>query len=146
MSKLRSGVILEDDEKLVAEIEAELWAASSNPIARFIGAIIKVIYLILGMKKEGYIVLTDKRVIEVVSQKACWVFNTGKEVKYVLPSSVKEVGYTKEGTFLGCFCQCYSLYYDSHTQLTNVQLKGYNEQETIKLVNTFYETIVRAQK
>ena len=91
---------MEDDEKLVAEIEAELWAASSNPIARFIGAIIKVIYLILGMKKEGYLVLTDKRVIEVVSQKACWVFNTGKEVKYVLPSSVKEVGYTKEGTFL----------------------------------------------
>lgn len=145
MSRLKSGVILQDDEKLVVEIEAELWAASSNPIARFFGAIIKLICLIFGIKKEGYLVLTDKRVIEVVYQKACWVFDTGKEIKYVLPSSVKEVGYTKTGTFLGCFCPCYHLYYDANTQSTNVQLKGYNEQETIKLVNNFYDAITRAQ-
>jgi hypothetical protein len=35
--------MLAEDEKLVMEIEAELWASSSNPIARFVGAICKVI-------------------------------------------------------------------------------------------------------
>ena len=47
------------------------------------------------------IVITDKRVVEIIQAKACWVFNQGKNVKYVLPSSVKEVGYTQEGACCG---------------------------------------------
>lgn len=33
MADLKSGLILEPGESLVMEIEAELWATSSNPIA-----------------------------------------------------------------------------------------------------------------
>lgn len=145
MNKLKSGVILNEGEKLVVELEAELWASSSNPIAKFIGACWRIIALIIGIKKKGFVIVTNKRMIEVRQNIACWVFNTAKEITYVLPSSVKEVGYVKEGTFLGCFCQAYFLYYDAFTQRTSVQLKGFNEQQTQALVDTVYTTISQAQ-
>lgn len=145
MANLKSGVLLADGEELIVELEAELWAGSSNAIARFFGEIARIFALLLGIKKRGYVVITSKRVIEVRQSIACWVFNTGKEIKYVLPSSVKEVGYIKEGTVCGCFCQAYSLYYDAFTQRTAIQLKGMHEAEAVDLVNTFYKTIQSAQ-
>ena len=145
MSDLKSGIALSQGEELILEMEAELWASSSNVIARFFGAISRIIAILWGFKKKGYVVLTNKRVIEVRQNIACWCFNTGKEVKYVLPNSVKEVGYVKVGTFCGCCCQAYSLYYDAFTQRTAIQLKGMHEEETIALVNTFYKTIQSAE-
>ena len=37
MAYLKSGLNLEEGENLVMEIEAELWATRSNPIAIFFG-------------------------------------------------------------------------------------------------------------
>ena len=145
MSNLKSGIVLSEGEELILEMEAELWASSSNIIARFFGAISRIVALLFGIKKKGYVVLTNKRVIEVRQNIACWCLNAGKEVKYVLPNSVKEVGYVKVGTFCGCCCQAYSLYYDAFTQRTAIQLKGMHEEETVALVNTFYKTIQSAE-
>lgn len=145
MANLKSGLILGEDEHLVIELEAELWATSSNPIARLIGAVVKFINLILGNKRQGYVVITDKRVVEIIQYKAFWVLNAGKNVKYVLPSSVKEVGYTKEGTCFGCFCQSYNLYYDAFTQRTSVLLSDVDESGAQKVVDAFYKAISAAQ-
>jgi len=144
MAELKSGIVLNDGEKLVMELEAELWASSANPIAQLMGKIRKFCAALLGNKVEGYLVITDKRVIEVLQAKACWVLNAGKNVKYVLPSSVKEIGYSKEGSLCGCFCQTYYLYYESFTQRTNVQLKVSEEAEAQKVVNAFYAAIKAA--
>ena len=145
MANLKSGLILGEDEHLVVELEAELWATSSNPIARLIGGIIKFINLNFGNKRQGYVVITDKRVVEIIQYKALWVLNAGKNVKYVLPSSVKEVGYTKEGTCFGCFCQSYNLYYDAFTQRTSVLLSDVDEAGAQKVVDAFYKAISAAQ-
>ena len=145
MDKLKSGLVLSDGEKLVVELEAELWATSQNPIARMIGEIRKLLALIMGHKRQGYIVITDKRVVEIIQMKMFWVLNVGKNVKYVLPSSVKEVGYTKEGTCCGCFCQAYNLYYDAFTQRTSVLLPVDEEKEAQDIVDAFYKAISAAQ-
>lgn len=145
MTELKSGLILGEDEHLVVELEAELWATSSNPIAKLIGGIVKFINLIFGNKRQGYVVITDKRVVEIIQFKALWVLNAGKNVKYVLPSSVKEVGYTKEGTCFGCFCQSYNLYYDAFTQRTSVLLSDMDEAGAQKVVDAFYKAISAAQ-
>ena len=68
--KLKSGLILNEGEKLVIELEAELWATSQNPIAKAIGQIRRAIAGLLGSKREGYIVITDKRVVEIIQAKA----------------------------------------------------------------------------
>ena len=66
MSNLKSGIILSENENVVMELEAELWATSSNPIARFFGFLRKIVSLIFGIKHEGYLVLTDKLKLEIV--------------------------------------------------------------------------------
>ena len=72
MEKLKSGVVLTEGETLVAELEAELWATSANPFAKLVGQVVKFINLILGNKRKGYVVITNKRVIEVIQFKALW--------------------------------------------------------------------------
>lgn len=146
MATLKSGLILAENEHLVVELEAELWATSSNPIALLIGNIVKFLNLLIGFKRKGYVVITDQRVVEIIQFKALWVLNTGKSVKYVLPSSVKEVGYTKEGTCFGCFCQAYNLYYDAFTQRTSVLLSDVDEAGAQKVVDAFYKAISASQK
>lgn len=145
MANLKSGLVLREGENLVMELEAELWASSSNPFAKLLGSVVKFINLLLGNKRQGFVVITDKRVVEVVQFKALWVLNAGKNIKYLLPSSVKEVGYVKEGTCCGCFCQSYTLYYDAFTQRTSILLPSDNEAEAQKIVDAFYQSISSAQ-
>jgi hypothetical protein len=142
MATLASGFTLAENENLVMEIEAELWASSSNPIARFLGELSKTIAMVLGFRKKGYLVITDKRVVEVSTQINCWVIVTGRQVKYVLPSSIKEVGYDKSAT-CGCFCPAYHLYYESFTQRTVVLLKGADEAGALKTTDAFFAAISR---
>jgi hypothetical protein len=144
MTTLASGVALAENEKLVMEIEAELWATSSNPIAQSLGEIQRIISMILGFKKKSFLVITDKRVIEVKTFIFCWCITVGREVKYVLPSSVKEIGYTRTAT-CGCFCPVYYLYYDAFTQRTKVQLKDADESGALKAANAFYSAISAVQ-
>jgi hypothetical protein len=42
MAALASGLTLAENEKLVMEIEAELWASSSNPLDRLLGGLLKL--------------------------------------------------------------------------------------------------------
>ncbi len=145
MANLKSGLVLVEGEELVMELEAELYATSANVIARALGQLKKFLDLLLGNRRKGFIVITNKRVVEVTNITALWVFNAAKDVKYILPSSVKEVGYNKSGTCCGCFCQQYNLYYDAFTQRTSVQLKATDEKEAQKVVDAFYRAIVAAQ-
>ena len=142
MAELKSGIILQDGEELVAEIEAELWAASANPIAKALGNIQRIVCGILGTKKKGFVVITNKRVVEVSSLIQCFKFETAHQVKFLLPSSVKEVGYTKEAS-CGMFCPAYHLYYETFTNTTSVLLKVATDEEAQKLVDAFYKAITK---
>lgn len=145
MANLKSGLILNEGENLVMELKAELWASSQNPLAKLWGSIVKFFNLLLGNRRRGFVVITNQRVVEVIQVKALWVFNVGKDVKYLLPSSIKEVGYTKEGTCLGCFCQSYTFYYEAFTEHASVLLPSNNEDEAQKVVDSFYKAISKAQ-
>ncbi len=142
----KSGIILAKDESLEIGIEAELWASSSNIISRILGGIARFLAFLTGVRRNGFLLLTNKRLIEVSQLKLCWVFNASKNVKTIMPSSIKEVGYYSEGTFLGCFCQAYHLYYEAYTQKTSVLLKNANEEDAEYLSNSIYNTILEQQK
>ena len=154
MAQLKSGLTLNEGENLVMELEAEFFAGSSNPIAQFIGNVQKLILKILGTRLKGYLVITDQRVVEVYSyvrcyifnvSNRCYIFNVSKTVKCLLPSSIKEVGYKKQAT-CGFFCPAYYLYYDAHTQHTEIQLSAFDEGEASKVVDAFFKAIAKAQK
>jgi len=143
MAALASGIELAEDEKLVMEIEAELWATGSGPIARFIGGIKKFIAMIFGFRKRGFLIITDKRVVEISEQIGCWCVVTGRHVKNVMPNSVKEIGYVKAAA-CGCFCHAHYLYYVGATQRTSIQMKGADESAVFKAAEAFYEVICAA--
>lgn len=144
MAELKSGIILEEDETLIMEIEAELWATSSNPFAMAMGKIRKFFAKIFGQRRNGYLVITNKRVVEVTKEIVCYCFNKGKTVKYLLPNSVKEVGYIRMAT-CACCCSAFYLYYESFTQKTQVMLSGVDEAGAQKTVDAFYKAIASAQ-
>lgn len=141
---LKSGLLLMEGETLVMEIEAELWATSSNPIARFFGGVAKFFATISGYRKTGFVVVTNKRVVQVAKTITCYCCGGGKDVKYLLPSSLKEVGFKKIAT-CGCFCPAYYLYFEAFTQNTTVLLKGVDEAGAQKIVDAFYRAIARSQ-
>ncbi len=145
MADLKSGIVLDEGEKLIMEIEAELWATSSNPIAKVVGKVQKFIAKILGTRIKGFLIITDKRVIEVTDTVKCYCFNVGRQVKYLLPSSVKEIGYQKMTT-CGLFCPAYYLYYQAFTQTTMVLLNSNTNDEAQKAVDAFYKAIFANQK
>ena len=142
MANLKSGIVLNEGENLVMELQAELWATSSNPIAKMIGAVKRIIAAILGCKKEGYVVITDQRVIEVLKAKNFYVFDAGKVIRYLLPSGIKEIGYSKEPTCF-CFCQAYNLFYEAYTQRTTVLLSDVDEAGAQRVVDSFYNALYK---
>lgn len=144
MADLKSGLILEDGESLVMEIEAELWATSSNPIAIALGQIKKFFAKIFGHTRNGYLVITNRRVVEITKEIVCYCVNKGTTVKYLLPSSVKEIGYIREST-CGCLCPAFYLYYEGFTQRTSVMLSGADDKTAQKTVDAFYKAISAAQ-
>jgi hypothetical protein len=140
MAALKSGFVLDADEKLVMEIESELWLTSTNLIARLLAGFFRIVATILGTKLKAFLIITDKRVIEIRNQVICWCITAGNQVQYVLPSSVKEIGYSRAGI---C-CKVYKLYYQSHTQLSSFVLKDVDENGAAKAASVFYNTIVKA--
>jgi len=142
MAQLKSGFKLAEDEELVMELEAELWATSTNPIAKMIGEFWRIIAKILGFKMHSFIIVTNKRVVEVSDRVALYVFKTGRHVKYVVPNSVKEIGYVRKST-CWVFCPTYYLYYDAHTQSTLIQMKDADEAAALKASNAFYAVIAK---
>jgi hypothetical protein len=98
---------------------------------------------VLGFKHKGFVVITDKRVVETYTKINCYVFNTGKKVTYLLPSSIKEISYSKKTT-CGVFCPAYYLEYDAFTQSRSILLKGADEAGAAKIANAFYAAIAKA--
>jgi hypothetical protein len=128
------------------ELEAEMWADGSSIIQKAVGQIRKLIGSILGFKRDGFIVVTNKRVVEIVQFKAFFVLNQGRCVKILTPGSIKEVGYTKEGQFCGCLCQSYNLFYESFTQKTSVLLSSVDSEDGAqKVVDAFYAGVFGAK-
>ena len=142
---LKSGLQLASNEKLVFEIEAELWAVGDGPIQRLIGLVLKLFYFICGQRVKAFLVITDKRVVEVATRVFFYCIPVEKRVSYVLPSSVKEIGWKKSPTIC-CFCPMYKLYYQGHTACTEIQLKDVDDEAgAMKIANAFYSAINAAQ-
>jgi hypothetical protein len=146
MANLKSGLCLNPGEEVVMELEAEMWADGSSIIQKAVGQIRKLIGSILGFKRDGFIVVTNKRVVEIVQFKAFFVLNQGRCVKILTPGSIKEVGYTREGQFCGCLCQSYNLFYESFTQKTSVLLSSVDSEDGAqKVVDAFYAGVFGAK-
>jgi hypothetical protein len=143
MAELQSGLVLSEDETLALEIKAKLVVTSSFLFIRIALEWIRFFTQILGFAKEGYIVVTNKRVSEIYRQRFLWLFHARKTIKNIRPYFIKEVDYTKKGTFAFLFRR-YHLYYERSFIRIYAVLSGLNETETQRAANTFYAAISRS--
>jgi hypothetical protein len=142
MTSLQSGVTLLDNETLVLEMDAELYVTSSCAFLRFIHGIIRFFAQILGFRKRGFLVVTNKRFVEVYNQIIFWIINIRKYVKSIPLERIEgEVDYVKKGTFAFLF-RAYQLYYNKRTnRRVYVILRGLEEQDAHAAANAVYRTL-----
>ena len=119
--KLQSNIPLEKGEEVVFELKVSFLR--------------KWWEFFLGIKKNGYLVITNKRVAEVYDKFCCCCCSTERVVKYVMPRSVAEVGYKR----YGFCCRRTFIYYQALTQETAFEVD--NQDTAIAIVNAFYNAI-----
>jgi len=138
---VKSGVKLSDGEQVIVELEAEMWPVTKNYFVNLGTQIIKFFAGICGTKYKGYVIVTNKRIIEISKSTFCFAFTTGSVVRSIMPHSILDVGYERVGIFLGCFCPAYFLFYHGHTRSRSVKLMGFNEEQAAKLASDVYNAI-----
>ncbi|MDR1106816.1 MAG: hypothetical protein LBL44_10715 [Treponema sp.] len=145
MTPLKSGIDLLENESLTLEIDAELYITSRCAVLRFLQGIIRFFAQILGFRKRGFLVVTNKRVVEIYNQIIFWIINIRKYVNSVPLCKIdKEVDYVKKGTFAFLF-RAYQLYYQRSWRRVYVILRGLDEKEVHQVSNAVYKTLEPVQ-
>jgi len=141
----KSGVKLDDGEQIVVELEAELYARSANPFAQAAGSLLRLLDRIFGNKNSVFVVVTNKRIIELREHKVCYVFVTQRVVLNVLPQNVLDVGYERKA-MIGCCCPAYTIFYNCHSGGRELMVRGLNEDGAAKAAKTFFDAILAMSK
>lgn len=85
---------LMENETIIAQIEGDAFNDSSNPIAKIIAFIVKIIYLIFGVRIRTYIIATNLRVVQIDKKKILWGLLPGDiSVVTLNKNSIQSVGY-----------------------------------------------------
>jgi len=146
MASLNSGFPLLDDEQLVVEIESKLYMTSPWLLFRFIWGIVRPFLQILGFFRKGYLIATNKRIVEYYTQTIFWFIKIRKFAECVSLKKIKgNIHWTKKGSFL-FFCRTYQICYNkSWLYRVYFNLKGKSEEEATKIVNLLNRAVMNAQ-
>ncbi|MCW7491969.1 hypothetical protein ND860_18200 [Leptospira levettii] len=136
---MKELTLLPGEEK-VFELEADFWNRGSNPIQRFFGNVARIISRIFGHKIHGKLIITNMRAMEVRETIDWYCFVTNTNVKLLTKTSIKEIGYEMNKTCL-VFCPMYSLYYESSTQSTSINILNGTDEVMLDLLTKFYNVI-----
>jgi len=135
----KSGIVLRENETIALEIESRLYITSACVILRFIFGVIRIFLQILGFKKKGFLVISDKRFAEVYTQTIFWFINFGKTIRNVPLKSIKsETGCVWKGTFLFLF-RSWQVWYERQGRRVYYILKGLDETEAQKITSILGE-------
>jgi len=147
MASLKSDFQLLEDERLVLEIESKLYMTSPWLPLRFIWGIIRPILQILGFRRSGYLIATNKRFVEYYTQTIFWLIKFRKYAESIPLKKIEgDIHWVKKGRFL-FFCRVYQVSYDRHCcwQIPCFRvyfiLKGKDENEAIKIVNLLNQAV-----
>jgi hypothetical protein len=135
MAVLKSGIVLADDEQLVAEIEAEMLPLGTNLVTQLTMMGQRILAKLTGSKMKGYMIVTNKRIIVVEDAISCFVFKTNHSVDYIFSHHVRSLGYQKAPMLCGLFCPEYSVYLTTLTKGWQFVVKGGDEASISKVTD-----------
>ncbi|MCL2044500.1 MAG: hypothetical protein FWG89_10215 [Treponema sp.] len=146
MASLKSGFPLQNGEQFVLEIESKLYMTSSFFIFRFFWGAVRPFLQILGFGRRGFLIVTDRRFIEMHVQKIFWFIRFRRNVTSI---PIKKVSGTvecvKKGRFL-FFARAYQVCYQRpfFCRVYYV-LPGKEAEEVYKITNLLTETIASSR-
>jgi len=142
---LKSGFPLLENERLILEIESKLYMTSRWLPLRFLWGIVRPLLQILGFKKTGFLIATDKRFVEVYTQTIFWFIKIRKYARSISLKKIRgNIEYVKKGRFL-FFCRAYQISYNKCWQRVYFILNGKEEEETQKIVNLLSSAVMSVQ-
>ena len=84
---------LSDGEEILQEVEGDAQTMGTGPVEKLFAVISKVVDKILGRSTKITILITNKRVVELISKKQFWVIDKGVSVINYTPRSINYIGY-----------------------------------------------------
>jgi len=84
---------LSEGEEVLQEVEGDAQTLGSSPIDKLFAVINSVLDKVLGRTRKITILVTNKRVISLTSQKMFWVIDKGVEVISYTPRAINYIGY-----------------------------------------------------
>jgi len=130
-----------EGEEVLKEVEGNAYNQDTNPLARLIGNIVRIISIILGFRMKTHIVITNKRVIRIDFKKVLWFINKGAKVMSMTPRSIGSVGYSNERVYLLFKSRFFIL--NTTTEQVYIKFKGNDSllQDTVNQVSQLLENI-----
>ncbi|MFI3305901.1 MAG: hypothetical protein R3Y68_05255 [Rikenellaceae bacterium] len=99
MATIKEFVLLED-EVVLAQVEGDAFNDSPNPIAKLIAAVLRIVYMIIGIKLRTYIIATNKRIVQIEKTTMFWGILPGDTAVFTLnKSAIQSVGYMTAVSF-----------------------------------------------
>lgn len=93
MAKLKEFTLLEG-ENVLAEIEGDAFNDSPNPIAKLFGMILRIFWMIFGVKLRTYIIATNLRIVQIEKKTILFGILPGDTTVITLnKASIQSVGY-----------------------------------------------------
>ena len=85
--------LLKEGETVTASLQGNSFTTDSNPLARLMAAVVRIIALITGSPTRTTIICTNKRLIIENAQKMLWVLDYSADIVAVAPRGVMTTGY-----------------------------------------------------
>jgi hypothetical protein len=141
MADYKKYISISENEEILKEIEGDAYNQDSNPIARMIGTIIRVVSIMLGMRMKTHIIITSTRVIRLDFQKMFWIFNKGVKAMSITPRSIGSVGYSNERVFLIFKSRYFIL--NTSTEQVYIKFQGNDSMllDTVNQVSNMLESV-----
>ena len=138
----KSELMLVEGETLVATLETEMYAQSTNIIANIIAKIVGFIATLLGSKRWGRLTITDRRIVIEIHQKMFYCFDSAATFSTLMPTAITSVDYAFAAQLL-CFCRKYL--FTISTSSGNAYafvLKG-GKNQAIEITNAALSTLLK---
>lgn len=138
----QSELMLVDGESLVASLETEMYAQSTNIIANIIAKIFGFIATILGFKRWGKLTITDRRIVIEQHQKMLYCFDTAATFSTLMPTAITSVDYAFAAQIL-CFCRKYLFSISTSSgAVYGFVLKG-GKNQAVEITNAALKTLLK---
>ncbi len=106
---MQSSLVLIQDEEIQAVLEGEMFSTSTNIIFNFFMKLAQFIMFLIGIRKQGQLVVTNKRVVLEVKSITCCCIPDGSAFMSIPYSGIASVEYGFKAMCVCGLCRKYSL-------------------------------------